>query len=210
MFRIPLSEATNFRVLYRVELRKFGKRKRFSTGDVEKLLYIFHKICTVKREKVMTRDQFVNMLTLLVKPNVHFLHYRTLEVLCGGIKMFVGPEVWMKTMEIFFSSNFAEKMEFCFGIYDVFGEGFIRRDYMMRFLGDCFISGSVQEREEARKDLIYVVLRTFRSQARHKLSLKEYKKGVTRIPLLLQFLGPCLPDVTKEQFFDLLLQKKII
>lgn len=210
MFRIPLNEAASFRVKYRVELREFARRKKFSNSDLENFFYIFHKICGPKREKTITRDQFSEIIELIVKYDNDLLRNRVLWTLCGSLKLEVTPNIWIQSMEIFFSSSLNEKMKYCFRVYDTDENKEIRRELIQKFLHNCFIMENSQEKEDAMRDFIGRIFLVFRTHHPHKITFEEYQKGVKRIPLLLQFLGNCIPDTTKEQFFDLLLDKKII
>ncbi|EDQ87433.1 uncharacterized protein MONBRDRAFT_27286 [Monosiga brevicollis MX1] len=82
-----------------------------------------------------------------------------------------------------------------FNIYTRGSMEAINRDDMCLLLKKSIVKpASEEERDEGIRDLVDMLLRKMDKDGDHLLSLEDYKKSVAEDKLLLEALGPCLPN----------------
>lgn len=105
------------------------------------------------------------------------------------------PESWFAGLSIFLKGTLNEKINFCFSVYDLNGDGFITKDEMFQLLKNCLIKHPQEEDpDESVKDLVEIVLRKLDKDRDGKVSLRDYQIAVGEEPLLLEAFGNCLPS----------------
>ncbi|XP_059619280.1 calaxin [Phlebotomus argentipes] len=104
-------------------------------------------------------------------------------------------EGWIIGLSIFLRGSQAEKVAFCFRVYDLNSDGFITRDEMFILLRNCLIKQPQDEDpDEGVRDLVEIALRKFDNDKDGKVSFQDFQTAVTEEPLLLEAFGQCLPS----------------
>ncbi|XP_055682217.1 calaxin-like [Lutzomyia longipalpis] len=104
-------------------------------------------------------------------------------------------EGWIVGLSIFLRGTQAEKVAFCFRVYDLNSDGFITRDEMFILLRNCLIKQPQDEDpDEGVRDLVEIALRKFDHDKDGKVSFQDFSTAVTEEPLLLEAFGQCLPS----------------
>uniref|UniRef100_A0A1B0DM81 EF-hand domain-containing protein n=1 Tax=Phlebotomus papatasi TaxID=29031 RepID=A0A1B0DM81_PHLPP len=104
-------------------------------------------------------------------------------------------EGWIVGLSIFLRGSEAEKVAFCFRVYDLNSDGYITKDEMFILLRNCLIKQPQDEDpDEGVRDLVEIALRKFDIDKDGKVSFQDFTTAVTEEPLLLEAFGQCLPS----------------
>lgn len=104
-------------------------------------------------------------------------------------------ETWASAFSLFLRGTLEEKIQHCFTVYDVVGDGNIGREGMFQLLRTSLVSQSSDEdAEEAVKDMIEVITKKMDLDRDGKISFNDYRQSVLNQPMLLEALGQCLPS----------------
>ncbi|XP_076053515.1 calaxin-like [Oratosquilla oratoria] len=114
----------------------------------------------------------------------------------------VGPEEFVVCMSVFLRGNLDELIEYCFSVYDHNGDGHVSKDEMAQLLKAAVVNVPPgEEQDEVLKDLVEVLLKRMDLNHDGKLNFEEYRTAVLAEPLLLEVLGPCLPEAQARERF---------
>ncbi|KAG5872988.1 hypothetical protein JTB14_025354 [Gonioctena quinquepunctata] len=121
---------------------------------------------------------------------------------CGLITV----ENWFRGLSLFLKGSIADRIEYCFAVYDLNCDGYITKDEMFQLLRNCLIKHPQEEDpDESVKDLVDIVMRKIDKDKDGKVSLEDFQKTVEEEPLLLEAFGKCLPtDDSKITFLTTL------
>lgn len=104
-------------------------------------------------------------------------------------------EGWIAGLSVFLRGTQAEKIDFCFRVYDLNCDGFVTRDEMFTLLRNCLIKQPQDEDpDEGVKDLVEIALRKFDLDKDGKISFEDFYLSIGDEPLLLEAFGQCLPS----------------
>ncbi|CAB0034220.1 unnamed protein product [Trichogramma brassicae] len=116
-------------------------------------------------------------------------------------------EPWILGLDVFLRGNIREKIEFCFRVYDLNGDGFITKDEIFLLFKNCLMKQPGEEDpEEGIRDLSEMTLKKLDIDHDGKVSFFDYEMTVRQEPLLLEAFGQVLPTPESAQAFLLTLK----
>lgn len=190
----PLEEA---RVLKRYNdfIMKIQKQVHFSIPEVQTLIILYYKIVKDERQKMMTKDQFLEILHCTLDMTDTFMTDIVLTAVNKKSSNNISEELWLKTLSLFLRGTMEEKIKFCYTVYDIQGTGKLGKEIMFTYLKYSILSSSAEIfDEESVRDLLDVIMKKMDVDRDGRISYEDYKTTVMKQPFLLQFMGPCLPE----------------
>ncbi|XP_022915776.1 calaxin-like [Onthophagus taurus] len=192
-------EETRFKKKHSDLILKLSKKLHFTYTEVESILLIYYKLQKESHDKLgITKAQFRDVLHAGFDMTEDTLMDRIFTALEKGIfnphPATVTMETWAAALSLFLRGTFEEKIQHCFHVYDLLGDGMIGRDSMFQLLRTSLISsGSDDDAEEAVKDMIEILTKKMDIDRDGKISFNDYRQTVVKEPMLLECLGKCLP-----------------
>ncbi|XP_060086195.1 calaxin-like [Ylistrum balloti] len=184
-------------------VEKLSKKKEihFNRQQIEKLIYKFFdlhggrtmmdKNHVVKMERSMFRDVLYNYFSM----TDDVLLDRVFRAFDKDSDNFINVEEWVSGMSVFLQGNKEEKSKFCFCAYDLNGDGYISREEMFQLLKTSLSrTSSDEDQDESIKELVEITLKKMDGDHDSRVSFEDYKKGIEEENLMMEFLGPCLPE----------------
>ncbi|CAL8362516.1 calaxin [Gadus morhua] len=116
---------------------------------------------------------------------------------------FVSVREWTEGLSVFLRGTLAEKIKYCFDVYDLNGDGFISREEMFHMLKNSLIRQLTEEDpDEGIKDLVEITVKKMDHDHDGRLSFIDFEKAVKEENLLLEAFGTCLPDAKSILVFE--------
>jgi Ca2+-binding EF-hand superfamily protein len=175
------------------------------------ILLIYHKIRmdSVEPTKQMTRSQFFCVLQVAFD----MADDSMVERICAGLSIgtnLVTCCTWARTMSLFLRGTLAEKMQYCFKVYDVVGNGLITRNVIFNFMKNTlFLGKSVEAGDAPIRDFVDVIVKKMDRDMDGSISFDDYRKCVEEQPYLLECFGQCLPGRDQVNAFLTTLTTKV-
>lgn len=193
-------EETRFKKKHSQLIQQLAKKLHFTITELESILLIYYKLQKENSDKKqnITKNQFRDVLHSGFDMTDDGLMERIFTALEKGTAAhphLVSMETWANAFSLFLRGSLEEKINHCFQVYDVMGDGMIGREGMFQLLRTSLVSQSGDEdAEEAVKDMIEVITKKMDLDRDGKISFNDYKQSVLNQPMLLEALGQCLPS----------------
>ncbi|KAH1021903.1 hypothetical protein HUJ04_011387 [Dendroctonus ponderosae] len=143
----------------------------------------------------VTKVQFRDVLHCALDMTDDSLMDRVFLALDKGPSSCISMETWATAFSLFLRGTIEEKIQFCFSIYDIMGDGILARDSIFQLLRTSLVSQSGEEdAEESARDMIEVITKKMDIDRDGKISYADYKQSVLKNPMLLEAFGQCLPS----------------
>lgn len=189
----------NFLRIHLDQLRRLSKKTHFTNEEIDALAVIYFKFLDefgVKREK-MDRSQLRAFFHSTFQIADDYIIDRVFMYLDRGSKRspFVTLETWITILSLFLRGTLDEKMRYCFYIYDLGGNGRIRRNDMIKLLRKCFIYEKDEDVELMVKDLADILMRKLDIDGDGEISFEDYSSSVRQQREILEIFGRCMPDL---------------
>eukprot|EP00056_Hartaetosiga_gracilis_P007429 m.108224 g.108224 ORF g.108224 m.108224 type:complete len:202 (-) comp12703_c2_seq1:580-1185(-) len=176
-------------------IERFVETTHFEHEEVEKMISFFHTVTdTTKIDRNAFREilhKYFNLTETMMMDRV----YRAFAVAGEGG---VTESDFVHGMSAVLRGSIEEKVDFVFRVYATITDDssrVINRDTMFFLLKHTMVKiQNEEERDEGIKDLVELVMKKMDVDHDGKLSLADYTESVTKDPLLMEALGPCLPD----------------
>lgn len=186
----------NFLRNHQGRLRELSKVTHFSRHEIDALAIIYFKFLSefgVKREQ-MDRYQLRAFFhsTFAIANDV--IIDRAFFYFDRSQRPFITLETWIKILSLFLRGTLEEKMEYCFFIYDLTDCGRIKRNNVVKFLREGFISKKSEDVEVMVKDLTNVLMQKLDIDGDGEISYADYCESVRKQREMLEVFGRCLPD----------------
>lgn len=150
----------------------------------------------------ITRQQFRDVLHHSFDMSDEHLLERVQSALDRGITPLITLDTWTRTLSLFLRGTFDERLRFCFDVYDVHGDGLLRRDALLQMLRQTLgRQRQAEELDEAANDMADHLMKRLDADEDGAISFDDYRRSVSERPELMQVLGPCLPDRAAVQAF---------
>ena len=170
-----------------------AKKFRFTKEEVEKMLTKFNQVTQQKQK--MDRNSFRICLHNIFQMTDDIIMDRVFKAFDKDNDSQVNQEEWIRGMYIFLRGTFDEKLAFCFDVYDMNSDGFISREEMFHLLKTSIVKQtSDEDPDEGIKELVEIALKKMDQDHDNRVSFKDYTDTCYQENLLLEFLGPCLPN----------------
>eukprot|EP00112_Aurelia_sp_Birch-Aquarium-sp1_P003231 Seg136.1 transcript_id=Seg136.1/GoldUCD/mRNA.D3Y31 product="EF-hand calcium-binding domain-containing protein 1" protein_id=Seg136.1/GoldUCD/D3Y31 len=171
------------------------KETHFSRTEVEKLLEMFRSLVPPHQKCKMDRTKFRTVLHNTFQMTDDIQMDRVFKAFDADNDGAISMKEWIFGLSIFLRGTLQEKIEYCFAVYDLNGDGFIQREEMFHMLKTCLIKQPTEEDpDEGVRDLVETLLKLMDQDKDGRLGYEDYKKSVEQDDLLLESFGQCLPD----------------
>lgn len=176
-------------------IKEHVKKSHFNQSELEALSLIYFKILIESKSKThIPRSMLRLIFTECFHITDEFLIDRAFMALDSGTSTFVTLDTWLTIMSLLLRGTLDEKIGYCFAVYDLSGEGKIRRNQMVTLMSRCFDTLPTAEAGLAAKDLVDIVIKKIDIDGDGILSFNDYRTAVQQNPIMLQCLGQCLPE----------------
>ncbi|XP_022305954.1 calaxin-like [Crassostrea virginica] len=180
-------------------------KSHFSKTEVERLLQMLKQQCPNSPKIRMDRNKFNDFVHKNFEMTDEMIVDRVFRAFDEDNDGFINELEWVKGLSIFLRGTMEEKMKFCFDVYDMNADGYISREEMFHLLKNSILKPATEEDpDEGIKDLVEITLKKFDYDHDTRVSFDDWTKCVKDDNLLLEALGPCLPNLkTKSSFLEL-------
>jgi len=114
----------------------------------------------------------------------------------------VTVDLWVQGMSVFLRGDLEEKISFCFRVYDINMNEEISRDEMYTLLLQAIVKAPSQEdRDEAIRDLIELVLKSWQLTKPSIITKEDFMVNVKANQLRLEVFGHCIPSTKQAKDF---------
>lgn len=177
-------------------LRELAKDTHFSANEVDALAVIYFRFLNendIKRTH-MDRIQCRAIFHTLFQIADDFLIDRAFVYLDKGVSPYLTLESWIRMISLFLRGTLDEKIKYCYHVYDINGDGKIKRNEVIKLLEKCFIYEFEDDVALAAKDLADTLVRKMDLDCDGVISFDDYYESVLQQPELLECFGRCLPE----------------
>ncbi|XP_058464103.1 calaxin-like [Malaya genurostris] len=207
---LTLKPGEEIRFLSKVSgtVRYLVKRTHFSTRELEVVLLIYYKLLKDEADGLhgshqhITRHQFSAVFDIVFGMSDEVMLGRIYAALDRGVSSYVTMETWATTLSLFLRGTLEEKIRYCFQVYDIQGEGIIRRDHMMLLMRNAAIRHQEEDVGEIVKDLVDIILHRMDVDRDGSISFEDYQQTVRQTPELMECFGQALPDRVRVNAFS--------
>ncbi|XP_053697803.1 calaxin-like [Sabethes cyaneus] len=214
---LTLEPGEEIRFLSRISstIRQLVRRTHFTSRELEVILLIYYKLLKDEtgdergQPQYITRHQFTTVFDTVFGMSDSAMIGRIYAALDKGASSFVTMETWAQTLSLFLRGTFEEKIRYCFQVYDIQNEGFIRRDHMLLLLRHATIKHQEEDLEESVKDLVDIILHRMDLDRDGSISFQDYRDTVRQSPELLECFGQALPDRRRVYAFSITFLERV-
>lgn len=181
-------------------IKELQRSVHFSLVEVEAISLIYLKILieTKSITNQIPRTMFRTIFTDCFDITDEFLIDRSFLAIEADAS--ASPDVtlqtWVRALSLLLRGTLEEKIQYCFKVYDLRGNGRIERNHMVTFISRCFETMSEADATLAAKDLVDFLIKKIDIDCDGIVSFDDYRTAVFQMPELLQCLGQCLPNRT--------------
>uniref|UniRef100_A0A1B6FHF3 EF-hand domain-containing protein n=1 Tax=Cuerna arida TaxID=1464854 RepID=A0A1B6FHF3_9HEMI len=185
-------EEVRCRHKFRSVIKETRSQTHFSKHECEALLLIHYKLT---KTRPLDRKYFRRVMYTLLELNNEILIENIFSAFDRHNKLVITMESWLVGLSVLLRGTLEEKISYCFKVYDLMGEGYIKREYMFRLLKHTFRGNLLgEDPEELVKDMIDMVMNKMDLDRDGLLSFDDYSQSVRKNNNLLEVLGYCLPS----------------
>lgn len=184
-------------------LKELVHETHFNYVELETLALIYFKFAGEENSNNihLDRSQFRVIFHTCFYIDDDFLVDRAMVYLDKGTNQYVTIETWLRTMSLFLRGTLNEKINYCFEVYDLNGDGKIKRNEIIKLLDKSFVKEYEEDADLAVKDLADIMIRTMDLDTDGVISFQDYNDSVRKQPELLECFGQCLPERSKVSLF---------
>lgn len=184
-------EETRCRFKFRGIIKEYRSKTHFTSLELECLLMIHYKLT---KEQPMDRKYFRKFMYRALDFQNDLMIDRIFSAFDRENKLALTMESWVLGMSVILKGTLSEKIKFCFKIYDMMNEGFLKKETMFVALKHNYRgSTSYEDPEDIVRDLIEMIVKKMDLDRDGVISFEDYSKSVQMNPSLLEVLGYCLP-----------------
>ncbi|PAA53764.1 hypothetical protein BOX15_Mlig016142g2, partial [Macrostomum lignano] len=177
------------------------KQTNFTKKECEHLLHMYRELAGADDVK-LDRSKFKDILHCSFGMTDAMMIDHVFRAFDTDFDSSISQEEWLKGMSTFLRGTLDEKTQFAFRAYDLNSNGMISREEIFQLLKATLIKQPVEEDpDEGVRDLVEIVFKKFDTQKKGVIDYAQFKAMVAEEPLLLQALGPCLPDEKSADAF---------
>ncbi|XP_067616123.1 calaxin-like [Eurosta solidaginis] len=187
--------STRFYNQYHNLIKKMSMKTQFTETEISTILMVYHKLVLSngpKARKLCTGQMFHLFMVFFKIKDISIVE-RIVQFITHDSKVHVDPVAWIKLFSVIMTNDLQKKMAFVFQIYNTSNDGYINRDNIAMAVSKFFDDLDEDELVEMRTDMADLLLKKFDVDRDELISFEDYKTVVTKQPLLMQFLGRCLP-----------------
>ncbi|XP_058832738.1 calaxin-like [Topomyia yanbarensis] len=178
-------------------VRRLVKRTHFTTRELEACLLIYYKLVRddeTNQGLIVGRHQLDMVFDMAFGISDGVTVARIYNALDKGVTSHVTMEQWVLMLSLFLRGTIDEKIDHCFKVYDIGGEGVIRREHMLVLLKGSFVKEHEEDADEENKDLAEIILRKLDMDRDGAISRNDFREAVRKEPEFMECFGQALPD----------------
>ncbi|XP_055921128.1 calaxin-like [Eupeodes corollae] len=187
---------TRFLNIYHGLVRQMVKQTQFTEMELNCILMIYHKFVLLNgpKAKAMTKKQFFHLFEVLFKIFDLQIIEKIMLLIAKDSKNHVSPSAWVNLFSVFMSESLDEKMNYVFSVYSLYETKFLNREILTKFVEKFFTGEDEDEVAELAADMVDLLFKKFDVDRDGLISYDDYCTVVRKTPMLLEFLGTCLPS----------------
>lgn len=186
-------------------LQTLVKATHFDIDEVKLLEEMFVTLCNGSDAKTfLSRPRLRDVLMNCFDMCDDFMMDRTFHSFASQEEydQRITVDLWVKGMSVFLRGSLEEKITFCFRVYDINMNEEISRDEMYTLLLQAIVKAPSQEdRDEAIRDLIELVLKSWKLTKPSIITKEDFMVNVNANQLRLEVFGRCLPTSKQAKDF---------
>lgn len=182
-----------FQLIHSTRLADISRRVHFTHVEIESLVQIYLKMIQDAGTMSMMRLQFYSLLSGVLGMYDSFLFDR-MSFALDRTSPNMSLETFISAMSLFARGTLQERIDYCFSVYDVVGEGFISRENLLYLLKFGVLKHLKEEVEEAVKDYADRLMKKVDLDRDGMISYSDFCETVKTHPGMLEMMGNCLPD----------------
>lgn len=196
---MQLTELTDTKALKRFQSKHSkaiavqSRRIHFNKEEIDCLIQIYFQHIENAGTTRMNRIQFHAMLTDVFGLYDSYLFDR-ISLVVDKTQYGLSLEEFLDAMSVFVRGTLQERIDYCFRVYDVVGDGFIKRDTMLYLLKNGMYKHVKEEVEESVKDYADRLMKKVDLDRDGMISYNDFCESVKLNPTLMEMMGVCLPD----------------
>ncbi|XP_046382703.1 EF-hand calcium-binding domain-containing protein 1-like [Ischnura elegans] len=173
-------------------LNKLKKTSKFTFRELETLALLYSQM---KDGASFDRGKFKVFVHNSLDMTDSSMNDRIYENLDRDEANWISINAFIRGMGIYLRGSQQEQADFCFSTYDIFKAKKLTRGTMYNLLRLCITRApSDEDADEGAKDLVELLFKFCDQDNDGSINLAEFRKGVSKEPLLMETLGQCLPD----------------
>ncbi|XP_063308513.1 calaxin [Pelobates fuscus] len=199
--------AVNRKNLHKLAEAMCRSVKHFNKNEMENLIRLYYSIVgrpvDANARGGVDRNTFRNILHNTFGMTDDMIMDRVFRGFDKDNDSYINVTEWIEGLAVFLRGTLDEKIKYCFGVYDLNGDGYISREEMFHMLKNSLLKQPTEEDpDEGIKDLVEITLKKMDYDHDSKLSYTDFEKAVRDENLLLEAFGPCLPDSKSIMAFE--------
>ncbi|XP_054260539.1 calaxin-like [Macrosteles quadrilineatus] len=182
-------EEIRCKVKFQHVIKKTLPKIHFSKDEAEALLIVYYKLT---KRRPMDRKYFRDVMFKLFDYSNDVLIERIYSVFGDAAnKTELTMESWVLGLSVICRGTLEEKIKYCFTVYDMMGDGMLRKDFMLIALKNNFRD---DESKELLLDLIETLVKKMDVDMDGVISYEDYRNSVLKNNFLLEPFGYCVPS----------------
>lgn len=186
-----------FRSKHQRTIQSLGhKLTNLDSTEIDVLVSIYVKLMEDNGPAAthMSRTQLRSMLYQVFDMPEDHLVERIMVAIDRGITPYIKLSTFVTTMSIFLRGSLADRIRYCYAVYDILGEKMIKRDQLIILLRNAVIKQHAEDVEEIVKDMVDMLIKKVDLDLDGAISMQDYTDTVMGQPALLEIFGHCLPS----------------
>ncbi|KAE8596852.1 hypothetical protein XENTR_v10016264 [Xenopus tropicalis] len=138
--------------------------KHFSKNEVESLIRLYHTLVgrpiDPNTRRGIDRNTFRNILHNTFGMTDDMIMDRVFRGFDKDNDSYISVTEWVEGLSVFLRGTLEERIKYCFGVYDLNGDGYISREEMFHMLKNSLLKQpSEEDPDEGVKDLVEIALK---------------------------------------------------
>lgn len=185
-----------FRSKHQRNIQNLAHRSNFDITELDIMVSIYVKLMEDNGPNAthMSRTQLRSMMYQVFDMPDDTLIERIMVAIDRGTTPYIKLSTFVMTMSIYLRGTLADRMKYCYAVYDLSGEGLIKRDQLIVLLKNAVVKHHAEDVEEAVKDMVDMLIKKVDLDLDGAISFKDYSETVIAQPALLEVFGHCLPN----------------
>lgn len=178
------------------KIRELGRCTHFNQTQLDCVVIVYFQLMAEQgpHAQHVSHGQFVSFLDIVFNMPSTVVIDRVLSVMDFGTCPVLTLDMWVRTLSLFLHGTLAERIRYCYRVYDLNGEGAIRREHLLKILEAEVALALAEDSDELVKEIADTAMKLLDRDLDAAISFEDYDQAVTQSPCLLETLGRCMPD----------------
>jgi len=187
---------------------RFSRDTHFNTEECRALLFIFDKLITDSSlDRVRMRELLHTCFDITDDVMLDLL-FKAFDRDNDGE---VSDEEWVRGLSVMIRGDVEQMAEHCYYVYDMNCDRSLAREELSHCLKGCIETGYSVDAdgiEECEQEIVEIWMRKLDVDRDGQITYPDFLNAVMEDPLMLQFIGPCLPPAKSIAAFLALITEK--